>query len=187
MYILNNVETFSKETIERLFNIFKNDFINNKTYLKKGSVQYLIDVKEEIVCPCPFENGEPKPERFWHIITNVITNEKNNSKHRNPCPSPENKRRYDKARAKRIHWIKIIIDNWQNNEDIKYFYERVNGKETLHIWHTKKDFLVLIRKESNSSSRFLVSTFLIYKNRRQQYRKRLRRFEENTNQIDWFI
>ena len=182
MHILNDTNNFDRETIEKLFDIFKNDFIENDTCLKKGRISFIIDIKKNIVCPCTFENGEPKPERFWHIITN----EKIKSNHKNPCPSHENNRGFDKARAQRIHWIKIIIDNWQNEEDIKYFYEKVKGKETLHIWHIKKDFIVLIRKESNSSSRFLVSTFLIYKNQRQRYRKRLRKFEENTNQIDWF-
>lgn len=181
MIILNDVETFSKETIEKLFKIFEQDFILNKTYLEKDAKKFLIDVKKEIVCPCPFSKKD-KPERFWHLITN----KKSQSKHKNPCPSPENKRRYDVARAKRIHWVKIIIDNWQKDENIKYFYEKINGKETLHIWHIKLDFLILIRKESNNSNRFLVSTYLIYKDQRHRYRNRLKEYETSSNKIDWF-
>jgi TusA-related sulfurtransferase len=181
MNILNDVENFNKQTIEKLFEIFKRDFILNDTYLKKDNIQFLIDVKKNITCPCPF-GGERKPERFWHLITN----KKSNSRHKNPCPFPENERKYDVARAKRIHWIKIIIDNWQNDEHIKYFYEKINGKETLHIWHTKYDFLILIRKESNNSNRFLVSTFLIYKNQKHRYKNRLKRYEKSYKKIDWF-
>jgi len=181
MTILNDVENFNANVIEKLFQIFERDFILNKTYLQKGDIRFFIDVKKNIVCPCPFGNKE-KPERFWHLITN----EKSKSKHKNPCPSPENKRNYDSTRAKRIHWVKIIIENWQKDENIKYFYEKINGKETLHIWHTKQDFLVLIRKESNNFNRFLVSTFIIYKNQRHRYKNRLKKYEESSNKIDWF-
>jgi len=181
MIILNDVNNFTEETIEKLFSIFKKDFIDNHTYLTKNSISYLIDIKKEIVCPCPFGKKD-KPERFWHLITN----EKSKSKHKNPCPFPENNRKYDVARAKRIHWIKIIIENWQKDEHIKYFYEIINRKETLHIWHTKYDFLIIIRKESNSSDRFLVSTYLIYKNQRHRYKNRLKRYESSKHKIDWF-
>lgn len=181
MIILNDVEKFNANTIQKLFKIFEQDFILNKTYLQKNCTKFLIDVKEKIICPCPFKNQE-KPERFWHLITN----EKSQSKHKNPCPFPENSRKYDTARAKRIHWIKIIIENWQTDKNIQYFYEKIRGKETLHIWHITYDFLIVIRKESNSSNRFLVSTFLIYKNQKHRYKNRLKRYKESQSKIDWF-
>jgi len=68
-----------------------------------------------------------------------------------------------------------------------HFYEKISGRETLHIWHQKLDFLVIIRKESNNSSRFLVSTYLVHRDQRQRYRKRLERYEKNkSNGYEWF-
>ena len=60
--------TLNPTSIEELFTIFKRDFIDNETYLSKEEQRYLISVKKENCCPCPFGNT-PKPERFWHIIT----------------------------------------------------------------------------------------------------------------------
>jgi len=183
MMVLSGVELFSEKTIEVLFEYFDNDFITYNTSLSDGSQTYPIDIKSNIVCSCPFGNIE-KPERFWHIITKK---EDIKSKCNNPCPAPENNRSYDAARAKRIHWIKPLIENWLNDPAIVHFYEKLSGKETLHIWHTKLDFLVIVRRESRSSNRFLVSTYLIHKNQRQRYRKRLKKYE-NAKPIgyEWF-
>ncbi len=183
MMILSGVELFSENTIEALFKYFENDFIANDTFLTNGTRQYLIDIKKSIECDCPFGNRK-KPERFWHIITK---DENDKSKRNNPCPSPENKRSYDAARAKRIHWIKPMIEKWLNNPDIVHFYEKISGKETLHIWHIKLDFLVILRRESRSSNRFLVSTYLVHRDQRQRYRKRLERYEQNKPiGFEWF-
>ena len=183
MIILPNVETFNEKTVELLFNNFKRDFIDSLTYLANDKLSYKIDIKKEITCDCPFGNAK-KPERFWHIITKK---EDNKTKCNNPCPYPENKRVYDSARAKRICWIKPIIENWLKDSDIVHFYEKLSGKETLHIWHRKLDFLVIIRKESNKSNRFLVSTYLVYKNQRQRYRKRWEKYEKNKPiGFEWF-
>ena len=183
MMILGGVEFFNKKSIEILFEIFYNDFISNTTVLSDGNNVYQIDVKKDNVCDCPF-GGIKKPERFWHIITKKIDNK---TKRNNPCPSPENQRMYDSARAKRIHWIKPIIKSWLSDPDIVHFYEKINGRETLHIWHTKKDFLVIIRKESRRKRRFLVSTYLIHRNQRQRYKKRLKKYEDNKPLgFEWF-
>ena len=184
MRVLSNVELFNEQTIELLFKYFSNDFINNSTYLTNGNKYYKVNIKEGKVCNCPFDNTN-KPERFWHIITKK-ENEK--LKRNNPCPSPENRRIYDPARAKRIHWIKPIIKEWLSNPDIVHFYEKLQGKETLHIWHTKYDFLIILRKESHNSKQcFLVSTYLIYKDQRQRYKKRLKRYKNNKPiGFEWF-
>jgi hypothetical protein len=183
MMVLSGVELFSEKTVEALFKYFDNDFISNNTFLSNGSQAYKIDVKSHIICNCPFNNTK-KPERFWHIITKK---EDIKSKSNNPCPPPENKRTYDAARAKRIHWIKPLIENWLCNPDIVHFYEKISGKETLHLWHKKLDFLVIVRRESKSSDRFLVSTYLVHRNQRQRYRKRWERYEKNKPLgFEWF-
>jgi len=176
--------TLNPISIEELFAIFKRDFINNETYLSKKEQRYLISVKKENCCPCPF-GSTPKPERFWHIITK---DEYNPRARNNPCLNEKEKnRKYDVARAKRIHWIKIIIDSWQSDEDIKHFYQRRGNKRNLIIWHTKRDFLIIIRKESNSSDKFLISSYLIFRSEIRRYEKQLKEYEENApTGEEWF-
>jgi len=186
MIILTSVTltTLNPTSIKELFAIFKRDFIDNETYLSKEEQHYLVNVKKENCCPCPFGNT-PKPERFWHIITK---DEYNPRARNNPCLNEKEKnRKYDSARAKRIHWIKIIIDNWQNDKDIKHFYQRRGNKRNLIIWHTKRDFLIIIRKESNSSDRFLISSYLIFRSEIRRYEKQLKEYEKNAPTGDeWF-
>jgi hypothetical protein len=176
--------TLNEMGIEDLFAIFKKDFIDNKTHLSKGTQKYLINVKKDNCCPCPFGNSS-KPERFWHIITK---DEYNRRARNNPClDAKEKNRKYDVARAKRIHWIKIIIDSWQTDENIKHFYQRRGNKVSLILWHSEKDFLIIIRKESNSSDRFLISSYLIFRSEIRRYEKQLKEYEENSPTGDeWF-
>jgi hypothetical protein len=178
------ISTLNVRGIEELFTIFKTDFIDNETYLTKDTQSYIINVKNENCCPCPFGNS-PKPERFWHIITK---DEYNPRARNSPCLNAKEKNcKYDIARAKRIHWIKIIIDGWQSDEDIKHFYQKRGNKRNLIIWHTKKDFLVIIRKESNSSDRFLISSYLIFRSEIRRYENQLKEYEETTpTGDDWF-
>ncbi len=180
----SELTTLNETNIEKLFDIFRRDFIDNQTLLQKGSTSFLIDVKADKICPCPFSK-EDKPERFWHIITK----EEKRTKHRNnPCPDKiERNRKYDEARAKRIHWIKILIDNWQSDDDIKHFYQKRDYKTTLVIWHTTRDFLIIVRKLSNTNDKFLVSSYLVYRSEIRRYEKQLREYnKEKPNGLEWF-
>lgn len=113
--MLQNETALNSVDIKAIFAIFENDFITN-TVLLSGCP---IDVKPDKKCRCPFGNGD-KPERFWHIITEK---EHNNKKKNNPCQDePEKNRRYSPARAKRIHWIKPILESYADNPDIKIFF-----------------------------------------------------------------
>gem|GEM_PF-1327763 len=179
-----SLSTLNVTSIEELFTIFKKDFIDNETYLTKDTQSYFINVKKDSCCPCPF-GKTPKPERFWHIITK---DERNPRARNSPClDTKEKNRKYDVARAKRIHWIKIIIESWQTDEKIKHFYQKRGNKVNLILWHSEKDFLIIIRKESNSSDRFLISSYLIYRSEIRRYEKQLKKYEENAPTGDeWF-
>lgn len=187
MNLLNHFEinTLNNQGIDILFEIFKRDFIDSRTYLTNGTNSYQINVNETNVCPCPYGNGE-KPEKFWH----VITRDKNNSqKSNNPCPDEHEKKRvYDKARAKRIHWIKEIIDNWLSNNDIVFFYQtRGTRQNNLIIWHKKEKFIVIVRKISNTSTRYLVSSYILHDSEEYRYEKQLKNYIKNSpTGEEWF-
>jgi len=182
-----NILDGNKDGIEELFEYFQRDFIENDTFLKKDEQSFFINIRKDITCPCPYRNMENKPERFWHIISQESHKIKNSRIEKTPCIK-EN-RKYDVARAKRIHWIKIIIDNWLEDEDIKHYYQKDSKRNryNLLIWHRNKDFLVIIRKESHSSNRFLISSFIIHGNKKHKYDKEYKEYLENAPLgVEWF-
>lgn len=187
MFILtsNSIDTFCGQGVNELYSNFKNDFLDINLKIIKDASSFDIDVKESETCTCPFDADE-KPERFWHIIT---TDKGVNRRNRiNPCPKPKEKnRRYDKARAKRIHWIKPTIEQWQNNSEIQHYYEKRGNKVNLILWNTTKSFLVVIRKLSNSSDKFLVSSYLVHETEVVRYKNHLREYNKNKpTRLEWF-
>jgi len=187
MYILtsHNINTFNKLGISELYSHFRNDFLDINLEIKNNSSSFSIDVKEDETCTCPFHSDQ-KQERFWHIIT---TDKNVNRQNRiNPCPNPnEKKRRYDKARAKRIHWIKPTIEQWQSNSEIQHYYQKRGNKVNLILWNTTKSFLVVIRKLSNSSDKFLVSSYLVHETEVVRYENHLKEYKENKpTGLEWF-
>ena len=172
--ILKDTTKINMADIETLYAVFKNDFIDNKVVLKIANINYTVTVKPNNKCSCPFTK-EPKPERFWHIIT---TKEFDSKKRNNPCPADREKNRiYESARAKRIHWIKQTIDNI-SNQHIKYFYEN-NGVATHFIWDTKRFYIVII-KHLGKTENLLVTAYPVHKNKYRSYKSRLERYEKST-------
>jgi len=171
--VLKNETELNSYDIEKLFKIFKNDFINSTAILNINNLNYPITVKPKNKCDCPF-TGDSKPERFWHIITEK---EFNTQKRNNPCPKDKEKnRKYSSSRAKRIHWIKQIIEN-SSDEHIKYFFEH-NGEPTHFLWDTKRFYIVLIKHLGNTEN-LLVTAYPVHKNKNRNYKNRLNRYEKS--------
>ncbi len=170
--ILSDETKANEKDIEKLFQIFKSDFIDTQAVLTINLVKYVITVKPNVVCKCPF-SLEKKPERFWHIITKK---EYDCKKRNNPCPEDKEKNRvYSASRAKRIHWIKQTLDSI-GQEHIKYFFE--DNKEPTHfIWDTKRFFMVLI-KHLGRSQNLLVTAYPVHKNKYSDFKSRLNRYEK---------
>ncbi len=168
----NNLNEFD---IEELYISFKEDFIDNTVYLTKDTTSYEIAVHADDVCPCLF-GKDKKAKRFWHIITKK---ENNFKKRNNPCQdAKEQDRSFCKDRAKRIHWIKYLIENWQSENEIKSYYQRHGQDWRLIIWYTSRDFLVIIKKLDNNFERFLVTSYIVFGNKRDRYKKELRNYEK---------
>lgn len=187
MTLLNafEINTLSSYGIEMLYELFKDDFITNQTSLTKNGTSFPIDIKRHVTCPCPYGNTH-KPEKFWHTITR---DKKNGRTGNNPCPDHrESQRIYDKARAKRIKWIKILIDNWQTDSNIVHFYQQRNTREdNLILWHKQKKFLVIIRKIGRTTNRFLVSSYLLFDTEEHRYERQLQRYNRSApTGSEWF-
>ena len=173
-------ETFHSDNIEFAHKVFKNDFVDNTCYLTVSTNTYPITVKTMEVCVCPFGNGS-KEKRFWHLITKK---EDDRKKRNNPCPEDtERNRSFCNARAKRIHWVKYLIDNWQSDPEIVHYYQGID----LVIWHKRMDFLIVLKKLTNTLDKFLVTSYLVFRNKRKRYQKEFDKYErEKPNGNEWF-
>lgn len=174
----NNINTID---IEKIYTIFKNDFIINPTYLTDGTTNYIIDVDATNTCPCKLGNN-PKPKTFWHIITKKLTN---NRLKNNPClHDTERNRTYCGFRASRIPWIKYTIDNFQNNSIVEHYYEE-NGKKLILLL-SYQDFLVIIKK-IHGTSRYLVTSYIIHTKERNGILRKLKKYNDKKPLgVEWF-
>ena len=127
----------SDEIIEQLYEIFKNDFVVNRTYL---SHQIYIDPISSDVEPTI-----NKEKIFWHIISR----------------KDRGSRRIDKPRASRLHWIKPIIVNHYNAKIKLFYYLEDNGKIRLYLWAHEENFAVILQKIGTSNSSYIVTSFYI--------------------------
>ena len=136
--------------IEDLFYILYVHFFDEKVYFNGQIVkinQTPLECNQDDDCSsieytcsaCPFQG---KFERFNHIITGL------NESTRAPG-------KYKESRAIRIHWIKPIIENVEN-EKILYF-----KKSNKHYFWAKEDSYIVIIKENNKGHYYLVTAFVV--------------------------
>ena len=84
------------------------------------------------------------------------------------------KRQYDRDRANRIHWIKPILDEWQN--PLVSYFERVNddGQLQYFYWVQTLSFLVILRELTPDL--LLVTSYCIDNQNIGQFRKYLNEY-----------
>ena len=155
------------QKIELLYAIFKNDFIDNPTYLNQT---IFIDPKSH-------DKTEDKEKIFWHIVTKT---------------NPRTKQReYDENRASRIKWIKQIILNYFDKE-IKLFYHYENRQKVirLYLWAYNYDFVVIIQKLGKKASYLVTSFYIDKKYNKKIYEKRYNDYinnkDEKLKNCEWF-
>lgn len=175
---------FDTDNIEFLYEIFKKDFIDCTCSISFNSTYFNITVKPNQTCICPFDKSE-KAKKFWHVITKK---ENDRVKKNNPCPDEQEKNRtFCINRARRIHWIKDLINNWQIDKDIVHYYQtKIDGTDLI-IWHTKLDFLIVVKKTSNISDKLLVTSYIVFKDKKKRYEKEYKKYEsEKPIGKEWF-
>jgi len=143
------------EKIEFLYDIFKNDFVDNRCCLAD---KIYIDPKSH-------EKKNNKEEIFWHIITK----------------KQRGRRVLDLARASRIKWIKPIIKNYSTLEIKRFYYFEDNNKIRLYLWAYKHDFVVILQKLGSSSSYLVTSFYIDNQKKRDKFHKK---FEDYINKVD---
>ncbi len=154
------------EIIELLYEIFKSDFVDSRTYLA-GQI-HVDPISNDI------EPGINKEKIFWHIISR----------------KDRGRRRVDKPKACRINWIKPIITNHTHTEVKLFYYFEDNRKIRLYLWVYEKDFAVILQKLGSSSSYLVTSFYIDNQNKRDAFSRKYENYIENRdNRLDnceWF-
>lgn len=115
--IFKNSEESLEAYIDRVYEIFKSDFINTKPLFHKrvGLKRY------------PLRNG--REATFWHFTT---------------FGEKEDIRDIDIKRCERIKFPKIVIENY-NDDDVKYWEnERKGCEKRILLYFEKENYLVVL-------------------------------------------
>ena len=106
-----------EEIIERLYALFRKDFIENRAKHLGRNVSFNGVINE-------FSQG--KVEGFWHVITREDSNKIN--------------RLIDYRRAERLPWSKLLMEN-PYHKGIKFFFmtKAVLAKESAITFGSKKE------------------------------------------------
>lgn len=149
-----SIEGAWEEILERLYSIFRTDFINGKPKLNNSIVWWDKRVVER---DC-YEEG------FWHLISkdNDLTNE----------------RLFDPRRAERLPWCRPTIDHF-NDVAVKFWdYKTSRSKIETYLWLEDFDYVIIFqkRKQGIGTVYFLLTAYYV---EGESTRRNLRRKYEN--------
>jgi len=143
---------------KKLFDIFKTDFIDNPFFIDGKKIKV-------ILANSKVEGFYDYPETFVHIITrkSKITG----------------KRSFIPDRANRIHWVKNIL--LQKDDDRINFFKWVDDEGILkdHYWFVENNYMVVVKPLP--SNVLIISAFCVdndeqlsYSKKYQEYRKSIK-------------
>jgi hypothetical protein len=87
-------------------------------------------------------------------------------------------RSIDFDRAKKIHWIRPILENYLDSEVKSFWHDHPNGS-ALYLWLHNYDFL-LVLKTFNSSKHILVTAHHVLPYKKRQLR---RQYDNSDNKL----
>ncbi len=145
------------------------DFIDSKTYL--NSTIY--------INPQTYKKEDGKEKSFWHLTSREQSYQVKEGKK----TVPRKERLPDFARAERLEWVKLIIEN-HTDPQIKLFYRKETTDKKpirLYLWLYQKDFVVILQKLGANDSFLVTSFYITYDDKRDEYQER---FEKYVNKKD---
>lgn len=146
-----------RDDISTLYNVYKRDFIVGPPAIVDG---YRVIVNN---IPDPSWNKEYTFE-FTHIITS----------------DSGSLRQIDYDRAKKLPWVRSIIENYAQPEVVGFWY-RQPKKDKLYLWLRDHDFVVILTPYANrritsvGNKVIIVTAFSIYPYRRHDFDKLLKK------------
>lgn len=171
---INLTSICATQYIDHFYSFFKRDFIDSDTYLEQI---YINPRKDEI--------DEGKQKVFWHLTTR--TDETWQFQGRSRVKVKE--RFPDLQRARRICWIKEILENYDHNA-IKLFYARHHSKSVrLYLWAYDHDFVVILQKLGKAESFLVTSFYITHQGKRNEFEKLFQEYRDvNSGLVNykWF-
>jgi len=102
-----------------------------------------------------------KEEGFWHLVTKDQWNPGSGEKERLP----------DFARAKRLPWVRSIIENFTCSGVKTWRYVEDNKKVRNYLWLEQKDFMVILQEDTKGY--ILITAYCVeYQNARIKLQKK---------------
>ena len=116
-----------EDKIRQLYKSFYNDFITNPFDVNNSTVMIKQAFSRHVGQPDYFHE-------FVHDFVHTITRQGSISK----------RRVFEPQRANRVHWIKPILLNWNDDRIKTYQFVESNGKIRDYFWFEEKDFVVVL-------------------------------------------
>lgn len=148
-----NLDGSWEEVLDKLYSIFKKDFIESKVFYQNLKLIYdkrkLVGNKEEV---------------FWHLIT-----KENRKEGRIP----------DYDRAKRLPWAKPTIENHNKPEVKVWDYLEGNGRVRIYLWLENYNYAVILERNKGRRKHLsvLITAFYVEewkkKDLMRRYQKRI--------------
>lgn len=128
-----------EEILERLYNIFRIDFIEGKPKLGDKPVFWDRTVEE----------GNKYERGFWHLIEreDKVTKE----------------RSFDPRRAERLSWCAPSIKNCKDDFIKMWEYKEAKNKVNIYLWLEQFDYVVIFQKKKFKIGlvAFLITAFYV--------------------------
>jgi hypothetical protein len=145
----------SKDQLYKMYGIFLTHF--HKTPLQHRGKKVVFNTNSS---KHPLFKG--KVQGFVHLITRE--NKYND------------KRQYDRDRANRMHWVKPILENWENPK-VSYFEQHNKDGELQYFYWLQAHSFVVILRELNPDL-LLVTAYCVDAYQVSQFRKQLSEFRK---------
>lgn len=114
----------TEEQLDRLYSEYERDFVNAPLQINGLNVK-VIERNSNV------EGFEEYPETFVHLITR-----KSSTGHRV----------FDRHRANKIHWIKVILENRDEEEILFFQYKEGNGSIRDYFWFEEEGLIVVMEQ-----------------------------------------
>ena len=140
------LDTWSEDTYDRLYELFKNDFIKSQPVYDESPIWFFP------------EKEDGKEIVFWHLTS------------RDDKETGE--RLPDLRRSERLPWIRPMLEHSEQKEVLAWDHEEGKGEIKTYVWLHAYDFVVILKKYKDGRRRLLTAFFVEFGNVRRKLRKK---------------
>jgi|WetSurMetagenome_2_1015567.scaffolds.fasta_scaffold328554_1 hypothetical protein len=162
-YFPTPININDEEKIDELFAVFQRDFFDNPFEIqgKKVKVKFYPYTKHK-------RDGLPEfysnyYEKFVHLITREVKGR--------TVVLPK-QREFKEERANRIHWLKPILQHWEDPRITFFTFKESDDTIRYYFWYKAKSYMVIM--ETVSPDYVLITGFCVDKKCEKNYNLKFR-------------